>query len=803
MAYDKMISYGDFVSMGKPQQIETIKLVHDFLTEAEHQQRLGARKNLKYQTYLKILNYFISEAHANENQALFEKIPRDLKCYYGGWISFIIVSNGKSLCTHPKHISKPGHQSLLKKAAAKMLGKPTLTQEEFQQSEIYKFYVEGISKKYDETINSNTVGITFSEQEKKIKYSDETKSCNKNSSLPCNPDIYGTKSGSVFCLESVEDKGLNAAYLCQRALEDLEAEEKANAYDDILSKGINGNSHLFSTLTTMYDTCLCKGQGDQKNNTYSSINQEYAEQIFYSRTCAGILNQTQQIKDTFIRSCSETSFQDNSLKDWKNYLTRLNGVLNNGLNELRQKHESLEGLHLNKISSTDVIKYFDQDKTLYQELADKNLAEAKAAKLCPVLSDYPSITLKYDKDSGNLIVELLNADLSEKDKDKVAIKHIKLEGAASVASSTPNDLPKGAAHSDQKETFVPNSLSFSVTHVDNDSDAVATMDYNGNILESNKVTIPGKEAEAEVTASCEISIAENSIKVSPKLSNDSDEFEVLEISTPDLEGIIQNDKDLTSFTVENLDPSRTFSVSGKLKYKDKEIGIETCNYEPKDQVASKCNLSLKQQKKDNGEISLIASIEIKDSKGNILYKSEERKDDDKKKDRSTASSEDYKKKENKDKFKGYKITWLDLSRAKVEKKKKDKEESDSDSSVIDDEDSEEDQEALETEEDEGTEEEEKEEPKKDKIDTAKDKYFKLNIKDGKSVDHAELFSGIQKLPVEQKFAAILESGDACKIMAETTIEALIPRANNGNPQFKQSQRPQIKRSTPAILKGLR
>ncbi len=597
-AYDKVINYADFVSMDRSQQIEAIKLVHEFLTEAEHQQSLKTKHSPKYQTYLKILNHFISEAHANDNQVLFEKIPRHLKCYYGGWISFIIVSNGKSLCTHPKNISKPSHQNLLKIAAAKMLGKNTISPEEFKNSEIYKFYIEGISKKYQETIESKPVGITYSDQEKKIKYSNEINTCNKNSSLPCNPDIYGTKNGSIFCLESVEDKGLNAAYLCQRALEDLEAEEKSKAYDDILSKGINGNSHLFSTLTTMYDTCLCKGQGDQKNNTFSSINQDYAEQIFYSRTCAGILNQTQQIKDTFIRSCSETSFQDNSLKDWKNYLTRLNGVLNNSLNELRQKHESLNGLHLNQISSNDVVKYFEQDKNLFQQLANKNLAEAKAAKLCPVLSDYPSLTLKYDNDSGNLIVELLNADLSEKDKDKVAINHIKLEGAASVASSTPNDLPKGTAHSDQKDSFVPNSLSFSVTHVNDSSDAVATMDYNGNILESNKVNIPGKETESEITASCEITLTENSIKVSPKLSTDTDDFEILEISTPDLEGIVQNDKDLTSFTTENFDKSKAFSISGKLKYKDKEIEIQACNYEPEEtsKVAAECNLSLSQEK---------------------------------------------------------------------------------------------------------------------------------------------------------------------------------------------------------------
>ena len=199
LSYDKLITYADFVTMPKEKQYQTISLIHDFLTEVEKQQNWHLRKKPRYQSYLKILNLFMSEAAASD--ALFTAVDSQHKCYYGGWISFIRkTADGRSLCVHPKKILYPDNLAYLAKIAAAQ----PYNEKTFKNSSIHKFFVENIATKYNEVANSKKNSlISYNEQDKKIDYKDSDKSCSSESSLPCNPEIYGTKGGSTFCISSI------------------------------------------------------------------------------------------------------------------------------------------------------------------------------------------------------------------------------------------------------------------------------------------------------------------------------------------------------------------------------------------------------------------------------------------------------------------------------------------------------------------------------------------------------------------------------------------------------------------------
>ena len=90
-ATDRLIAYEDFIHLSFAKQVEAVEMVHDYLTEYNNQYLLNTiptKKKIKYQSYLKILNFFLASSYAEEKS--FDSIPGNIKCYYGGWISFMI-----------------------------------------------------------------------------------------------------------------------------------------------------------------------------------------------------------------------------------------------------------------------------------------------------------------------------------------------------------------------------------------------------------------------------------------------------------------------------------------------------------------------------------------------------------------------------------------------------------------------------------------------------------------------------------------------------------------------------------------
>ncbi len=435
-ATDRVINYDDFIHLTFPQQIETIKLVHSFLSEYEHQQHLDSLRpqtKKRYNSYLKILNYFIGSAYGGDTN-LFDKIPGEYKCYYGGWISLMKKDGNSSYCTHPKNLGLKENQDLMKKYAKA---------HNIEESDIIGFYNNVIKnfneaetkpideKKKTPEFNLITVdkdnrlndfitenkcrgtqrfGNQSSAVKKTLRDSHVVGGTNYRQSMVCNPNIYGRYNKKPFCVLAGKNQGINISYLCAKAVEKVRSTDLAGyntMMKDLVTNAITGNnSEFFDTLKSMYDSCLCGGDSGLAKPTFfqGSISKKYAKRIFYTRTCVGIISQTQFINESFkANSCVAKQIKPEHVK-WLGYMKNAESHLNSNI--IKARHEKLSYLNvLNPTRGSGLAsKSYAEDKQQFGTIVNDNFEIAKKHNLCPIDGNQPSLVASFDRKTNILTV---------------------------------------------------------------------------------------------------------------------------------------------------------------------------------------------------------------------------------------------------------------------------------------------------------------------------------------------------------------------------------------------------------------
>lgn len=405
-ASDKIITYEDFVHFNRVQKIATIKVIHRFLIEYESLGNISKSKvktKKKYQSYLKIMDLIISSAHAaEETPSMLPKINDEERaaglCYYAGWLSVQYTDDRKlTTCKHPKKLKKH-------------LARTDLGAGNIEMRDRNRALLEKVSNRYQaglEGKSSSKVGLQYVDG--KFIFVEDDKSCSSPKSIICNPDMYGTFKGEEICVPGNSNFGINSSLMCSKAIEvikELDEKNKTDEYKNTMNVIIKAaedpenNEQFFYTLRSMYDTCLC---GQNSADFSNSINSGYANKLFYTRTCFGILNQTQYIKqvltkqDKQSKTCeyiSKNPINSTSLQtvSWLNYLNKADSVLaeqkmSSSIDKMIKDRETWSKSFDRQINRDDVLEYSLKESAQFRNQRNKHFEQYKEVGLCPLGSE--------------------------------------------------------------------------------------------------------------------------------------------------------------------------------------------------------------------------------------------------------------------------------------------------------------------------------------------------------------------------------------------------------------------------------
>lgn len=315
---DSIITYDEFVHLNFNQKTKTILMIHNYLNEFERTERFKRiNYSPKYSKYKNLLESIVKNAHANEGL----KNSKE-NCFYAGWpSSFVENSQGKlSYCNHPY-------------LARKVSG--------YNAEESKKFMMITLKdKRVHVDFNSN--GSCKSEKNTDMY----------NKYVECNPQIYGQLKGRTFCVDSGQ-KARNASYLCSEAIrqvKDKDEEEYNTIMQSIISANTGTDNALKSHLKSMFNTCICGANAtDPEDKFYKGkINKSYSEDMYYSRTCHGILSQVKRIKDfsSFSSeiSCSGVQNTNSIGKTWEEFITSAEQIIDRELEDDSQLRQNISNL---------------------------------------------------------------------------------------------------------------------------------------------------------------------------------------------------------------------------------------------------------------------------------------------------------------------------------------------------------------------------------------------------------------------------------------------------------------------------
>ena len=480
---DSYISYSDFITLSRENQIKTIKLVHEFLTEYEFQSMKSQLKKEKYYSYLKILDYFIASAHADEAQ-LFSQVDSEKKCYFAGWISFAKTVGKNKICVHPQTLNSKANLQALAKSLGLAQDSP-----EFLSSPEYQYF-QDVYTKYRKLQSSNSGQYDISINENETKIEEKNKACKNSQSIMCNPQIYGQYGGKVLCVTGNKNYGVNSSLNCQLGVQELQKTNK-DEFNQAMLDLINGSyttnsSSLTQALETMYDTCLCGGDAGAAEQKFfqNSMAKLYAKNIFYSRTCASILSHSQLIKK-IVLSCNKIK-PENFPEDMINLLSKVNF----SLSETSQLIKSNSFKQVDKLKTRqEVESLFQADKNEFQNIAQQNFVEAQKAGLCPVMKESVPKSLIATYNQSNKILKVSLEELDEFDPSvlsEIQIKGIQVQDKG-IANFEKIEAPASAGH---KQSYIDH-VEFRVSPAGDLSQAQAYSTLDGSQIVSNIVDIPG------------------------------------------------------------------------------------------------------------------------------------------------------------------------------------------------------------------------------------------------------------------------------------------------------------------------
>lgn len=609
------ITVTDFILLEKEQQTQTIRLIHQFLIEYEAQTFIQQKKlKRKYQTYIKILDYFITSSYAEGAPAEFNNI----KCYYAGWISFIRVdeNTGENYCVHPKRITYQENLDLLRSQGGE---------------ELVDFYKNNTAKKYEsyyqgQKANSTKVKLINIDKNGKVTLTDGHQNCSSGENMACNPEVYGSNNGETLCVQSSGNYGVNASYACDKALSYLKDSDPStyqtylNSVTDGILTGGDNNSAL-EILKVMYDTCLCKGEKGLSNKDYS-------QKIFGTRTCAGILSQTQNISDKIKKTCEE---KPNSLSNLNpetlNFIFKANKQLGDKINNIRFiPFPNKDNIEANR---DKVLEIFKQDQGLFLNDAETQYTNAKSAGLCnpPGFVSPPS-----EKEENNSSVNVTSENYLIKNKTLYNLLDVKLilkgEEIAKEKIQT------------EKITYTPGLI----TLKDTSSYTTKTPEKESNhsyTYDDISGDVPLKLAPP--TLNCELTInkEEKSILITPK---DLEKIQALDLKKLP-EGIkleasltpafTQDEKNPLLFKTEDKDLNVEISANAKIQFENAAINF-TCKKEQEQEQEQEsnetqiksCHITLSKTLNPDGKYQISADLkffEDEESKKELDPEKEENK----------------------------------------------------------------------------------------------------------------------------------------------------------------------------------
>lgn len=402
LAFASPISYSDFIHMNRDQQVKTIELVHKYLNEYELKLKQGTvtpKQTKKYHSYLKILNLFIGTAHADDEVAatsVAAVVPTSAvveasdKCFYGGWISLIRQTGAdanQAVCLHPNYLAFDDNKNFLQD----------------NKSPEVKEYYEKVSKQFQDAKEYTSIMVNpSSDGSVELDYTNG-KGCNEGRlNIMCNPDVYGLldqgagQAKSILCIKdgkrglSGSSMGINISYLCDKALQKMKTdklEDHDKMMDHVISLAISKpDGDFFQTLKTMYSTCMCGGgntQAIRDADLSGTINSQYVEKLFASRTCVGIMQHTDRIKDTYLRACKvEGADAAQFDQEWIKFFNTAEDKIGTYIDELQ--NIQFTNVDSTNLSNSELQRIFEEDKNLYKDKADLIYKTAKEGGLCPV-----------------------------------------------------------------------------------------------------------------------------------------------------------------------------------------------------------------------------------------------------------------------------------------------------------------------------------------------------------------------------------------------------------------------------------
>ncbi len=389
---DQYIDETDFTLMTYSQKVETIRMVHKFLSEHEYISRVDEfSSKKKYSLYQKIWNKLISNAYAQIDVG---SVNMGKTCYYGGWISVMV--NGK--CSHPKRLTAEFINRQVPKSS---------------NSDLNQLLLKNVSARvYDQNASSFKV-VKGSDNKITLDTASTASACNGPREIICNPLVYGTVDGKNICVSGNNAWGLNSSYLCSEAIESLPSEQKNKVFQDII-KNSNADSDnkdgFFFTLRAMFDMCLCKG--DSK-----TVNSQYSERMFYSRTCYAVLKQAEALrKDLQTYACQnlDEKTTPDGVKTWKQFLNEAGKVLEQQVSQL--KLDNLTNIQIGSISASSVQKSMQDDNDKFKAIRDQQYSGNSKSGLCP-LSGGPELKANYNQNESVIKAEVINVSDDAEIKD--------------------------------------------------------------------------------------------------------------------------------------------------------------------------------------------------------------------------------------------------------------------------------------------------------------------------------------------------------------------------------------------------
>ena len=277
------ITYPDFVLMDQEGRYEVVHMMQDYVTEYEAQSRLYMESQSKKSAYIN-LEFLINSAYA-------ASAAHGAPCMYGGWLSVMQESNGQVYCNNPRKYGQA-----IKRFSSSDQG---FKEDLIASQNLYSSHTSEVSK-------GNVAQISYTMDGNKLNININTSKpkCNiGGGAILCNPLLYGKLDGKVMCVPGDGDhKGYNSSFLCERAvnkIKETEPEKYKQLMDGIIKDAMKDktNQRLFlHTLKDMYDMCMCSQDQDESGQYKNGrINKFFSDKMFFTRTCAGVLYQSQTI----------------------------------------------------------------------------------------------------------------------------------------------------------------------------------------------------------------------------------------------------------------------------------------------------------------------------------------------------------------------------------------------------------------------------------------------------------------------------------------------------------------------------